>query len=298
MVLRLDPLIPQVWRSPDVVQFGIDRPLALITDVSTADERMVEALAGGVTRSGLSMIGRHAGTTEAEVVRLLAALRPVLLPRKPVSNEPSPRIVIDGGGRTTDHLAIMLQAGGCVVNGDSGPDTADLAVVVAHYAIAPERFGVWLRRDIPHLAIVFGDRDVRIGPLVEPGITPCLYCVELAHTDDDPAWPAMAAQLYTRTAPAETPVTSAEVAALAARAILTHIGRGADVDRNDRDSDSDRGADNDPRALAARSIRIDGETGEASVREHQPHADCGCQSLPGNVMVLAPRRAAGQSPTN
>jgi hypothetical protein len=204
MVLRLDQGIPQVWRSPDVVQFGIDRPLALITDVSTADERMVEALGGGVTRSGLSMIGRHAGATEAEVVRLLAALRPVLLPRKPVSNDLSPRIVIDGSGRTADHLAIMLQAGGCVVNDGSGPDTADLAVIVAHYAIAPERFGVWLRRDIPHLAIVFGDRGVRIGPLVEPGITPCLYCSELAHTDDDPAWPAMAAQLYTRTAPAES----------------------------------------------------------------------------------------------
>ncbi|MDQ1576616.1 MAG: hypothetical protein QOH55_1766 [Microbacteriaceae bacterium] len=286
MVLRLDQGIPQVWRSPDVVQFGIDRPLALITDVSTADERMVEALGGGVTRSGLSMIGRHAGATEAEVVRLLAALRPVLLPRKPVSNDLSPRIVIDGSGRTADHLAIMLQAGGCVVNDGSGPDTADLAVIVAHYAIAPERFGVWLRRDIPHLAIVFGDRGVRIGPLVEPGITPCLYCSELAHTDDDPAWPAMAAQLYTRTAPAETPVTSAEVAALAARAILARIDRGADADRDD------------PRALAARSIRIDGETGEASVREHQPHADCGCQSLPGNVMALAPHRAAGRSPTN
>ncbi|MDQ1609712.1 MAG: hypothetical protein QOE16_2444 [Microbacteriaceae bacterium] len=284
MVLRLDPRIPQVWRSPDVVQFGIDRPLALITDVSTADERMVEALGGGVTRSGLSMIGRHAGATEADVIRLLAALRPVLLPRKPVSNDPSPRIVIDGSGRTADHLAIMLQAGGCVVNDGSGPDAADFAVVVAHYAITPERYGVWLRRDIPHLAIVFGDRGVRIGPLVEPGITPCLYCIELAYTDDDPAWPAMAAQLYTRTAPAETPVTSAEVAALAARAILACIGRGADG--------------NDPRAFAARSIRIDGETGGASVREHQPHADCGCQSLPGNVMALAPHHAADRSPTN
>src|SRR5258708_5034528 len=135
MVLRLDPRIPLVWRSPDVVQFGIDQPLALLRDVSTADERMLEALAGGVTRSGLSMIGRHAGATEAAVARLFAALRPALLPRQSPSNRPSPRIAIDGSGRTSDHLAAMLQAGGCVVNGDPGPDTADLAVVFAHYAI-------------------------------------------------------------------------------------------------------------------------------------------------------------------
>ncbi|MCU1576544.1 MAG: hypothetical protein JWP70_1248 [Leifsonia sp.] len=288
MVLRLDPRIPLVWRSPDVVQLGVERPLAVVTDASTADERMLEALAGGVTRAGLSMIGTNAGATEAEVTRLFTSIRPALLPRESGPAAPSPRIVIDGSGRTAEHLAAMLRASGCAVNGDAEPgsvdlaiDSADLAVVFAHYAIAPERYGIWLRRDIPHLAIVFGDRGVRIGPLVEPGTGPCLYCVELTRTDDDPDWPAMAAQLYTRTAPAETPITSAEVASLAARAILARVGGGTAID-----------------GYAARSIRIDNETGATTVREHRPHVDCGCQALPGNVMELVSRHAAGRSPTN
>jgi bacteriocin biosynthesis cyclodehydratase domain-containing protein len=34
-----------------------------------------------------------------------------------------------------------------------------------------------------------------VGPLVLPGQTPCLRCLELARTDRDPAWPMLAAQL-------------------------------------------------------------------------------------------------------
>jgi hypothetical protein len=295
MVLRLDPRVPLVWRSPDVVQLGVDQPLAVLSDVSTADERMLEALAGGVPRAGLTMIGTHAGATEDQVMRLVTSLRPALLPRESLPSAPAPRVEIDGSGRTADHLAAMLRARGCVVNGGHTADSANLAIVFAHYAIAPDRYGTWLRRDIPHLAIVFGDRYARIGPLVEPGSGPCLYCVELAHTDADPDWPAMAAQLYTRTAPAETPVTSAEVAARAARAILARLGRGATASGGTAEGS---GARTGPRALAATSICIDGESGETTVREHRPHAGCGCQALPGNVMAIVPRRVAGPSPTS
>ena len=51
----------------------------------------------------------------------------------------------------------------------------------------------------PHLlAVVRGATGV-VGPLVLPGRTPCLRCLDLTRSDLDPAWPAVAAQLATPT---------------------------------------------------------------------------------------------------
>jgi hypothetical protein len=47
------------------------------------------------------------------------------------------------------------------------------------------------------VATVEGSRAV-VGPLVIPGVTSCLRCVDLHRTDRDPAWPALAVQLSSR----------------------------------------------------------------------------------------------------
>jgi bacteriocin biosynthesis cyclodehydratase domain-containing protein len=43
--------------------------------------------------------------------------------------------------------------------------------------------------------VLVRDTATVIGPLVLPGCSPCLRCLELARADRDPAWPALAAQL-------------------------------------------------------------------------------------------------------
>ena len=85
-------------------------------------------------------------------------------------------------------------------------------MLVGHYVLEPARHRRWLRRDIPHLPVVFSDGEIRVGPLVEPGHGPCLYCLELARVDEDPAWPAIACQLVGRDAPTETARASIDVA--------------------------------------------------------------------------------------
>ncbi len=47
----------------------------------------------------------------------------------------------------------------------------------------------------PHLAVVAGADRASVGPLVVPGRSACLRCLELHRTDRDPSWPAVAAQL-------------------------------------------------------------------------------------------------------
>lgn len=76
-----------------------------------------------------------------------------------------------------------------------------------------------LRDDQPHLvARVQGSVGV-VGPLVLPGRSPCLGCLELVRTSVDPDWPALSAQLSRRPRAPE-PCDSVLAAAVAAHACL------------------------------------------------------------------------------
>lgn len=50
-------------------------------------------------------------------------------------------------------------------------------------------------RLVPHLVAEVREGTGVVGPLVRPGISACLHCLELTRTDRDPGWPALAAQL-------------------------------------------------------------------------------------------------------
>ena len=51
------------------------------------------------------------------------------------------------------------------------------------------------RGGVPHLVVVAGGSRPRVGPLVVPGLSPCLTCLDHARAELDPAWPAMLTQL-------------------------------------------------------------------------------------------------------
>lgn len=72
---------------------------------------------------------------------------------------------------------------------------ADSTVVLAPVGsvIPPEWLGRVRHR--PHLPVLIRETTAVIGPLVLPGRSPCLRCVELTRGDRDPVWPVLAAQL-------------------------------------------------------------------------------------------------------
>lgn len=281
MILKLDPRFPLLWRTPTSLQFGVDAPPAVLSAVTNADERMIAALVGGVSRSGLSAIGTGAGAAEAQVARLLDAISPVLLPALPARDTTAQLVAVSGTGPTADGIAALLRSNGIRVqlNGTAA-GRVDLAIIVAQFVIEPELHGLWLRRDIPHLAVVFGDTEVRIGPMIEPGNGPCLHCLERRRTDADPAWPAIASQLWGRPSPAETALTSGEAAAIATRLALARLG--------------DLSALAEP-LPAATSLHLDAGSGRISRRSWLPHPECACLALPGNGWADA-RRGRNRSP--
>lgn len=269
MVLRLDPTIPLVWRTPQSLQLGIDTPLVVLNDVTPATERMIAALVTGVSASGLEMIARSSGGTAGESGALIARLSPVLERRiKPVGAT----VTVWGHGRTAATVSAHLIASGVRIVPDG--DRTALAVIVADYVVEPELHGQWLRRDIPHLPVVFGDRAVTLGPIVEPGTGPCLYCLERHRSDSDPAWPAIASQLWGRRSPIHDSVegilVEQEVAGLAARQAIDRVRNGQIGARGGRKHSS---------------IAIEAESGIRSSRPVSVHPSCLCRSLTGEPSI-------------
>lgn len=272
MILKLDPQLPLVWRSPASVQLGIDPPRVVIDDVTEAQERILAALLVGVSAPGVTMIARGRLEERDELLELLA-------PALAATESPAPvaTVAISGEEALVATLCETLAASGVrvVVAADAGElaDAApDLAILAAHYVLAPELHGFWLRRDVPHLPVVFSDTGAVVGPMIEPGAGPCLLCLELHRRDEDAAWPAIATQLLGRRSRAVSPALVLEAAATACRAALERLGVGDAPARAVRPA----GAVAPDGTGAAASVRIDGATGERVRREWLPHPECGC----------------------
>jgi bacteriocin biosynthesis cyclodehydratase domain-containing protein len=276
MVLRLDGRFATVWRDPFSLQIGVDPARVVLRDVSTAQERMIAALESGVSRSGLDMIASSSGASATDVSALLRTLKLLLVADQPTSAPP--RISIVGSGQTVERIATTLALAGARVSVSGSvtesvtEENCDLGVVVGHYVLDPESYGFWLRRDLPHLPVVFGDESVMIGPMVEPGNSPCLYCLEHHRRDSDASWSAIASQLWGRRARSETPLASTEVATRVARLVLARLESGRPARRT----------------MSARSFQLAADTGEVTRREWMPHPDCGCVAVPAGFSADPP----------
>ena len=69
----------------------------------------------------------------------------------------------------------------------------DLAVLIGR--ADPLVLTELMRHRVPHLAVLAEEAIGVVGPLVEPGHTPCLRCLDLSKAARDPAWPRILAQV-------------------------------------------------------------------------------------------------------
>lgn len=102
----------------------------------------------------------------------------------------------------------------------------DVVVVVEAGAADPVRYTALRDDDLVHLSVVLREASVLIGPLVVPGRSACLRCLDLWRAGQDEGWPAVAAQLVAtaQTSRAGQDATLASVgAATAAAQVVAHV---------------------------------------------------------------------------
>jgi bacteriocin biosynthesis cyclodehydratase domain-containing protein len=111
---------------------------------------------------------------------------------------------------------------------DDATRTPDLAVLAG--GADPVELAGLMRGRVPHLAVRADEAIGVVGPLVDPGRSACLHCVDLAKAARDRAWPAILAQAGGWAGPPASPqacdtVLAAATAALAAAQALAFIDR-------------------------------------------------------------------------
>ena len=131
----------------------------------------------------------------------------------------------------------------------------------------PELPAALVSARLAHLAVGAGEAIGTVGPLVVPGRSACLRCLDLARADRDPAWPLILAQVAGRVPdpPACDSILAAAVAAQAAAQVLHFVDRAAAAS-----------------AVTNGTLELVLPGWQWHRRSWQPHSRCGCGSRAGS----------------
>jgi bacteriocin biosynthesis cyclodehydratase domain-containing protein len=183
-------------------------------------------IASLLTTSGIGWVA-HAGPSGETAVPRSTPPRP--RPSRPATDRNESLEYRKTQARTLRSPALAAGEGW---PGKAAPSTAlpDLAILVGRH---PMELRAGLMRDqVPHLAVAADEAIGVVGPLVIPGRTACLRCLDLTRAERDPAWPLILAQLEGREADpraCDAPLGAA-VAAQAAAQVLAFIDGAVAVD--------------------------------------------------------------------
>lgn len=232
-MLRLRPGARPVRRAPGEVQFGVSPAQGIVLAGLTESEvQLLLSLAGqsGVARD--DVLADRFGVPRHRLTDLVAALDGhglLVDPGAAPLSMDSCSLAVPGRGNVVDRVRDELRVTGVgrVVTGETEPvdPGISLAVLCAVDAVAPDQGRAWQAAGVPQLPVVLRDGEVVIGPLVRPGRSACLWCLDLHRRDRDRAWPWILSQVTSPTAELSrrvdtAPAQAGTVAALVAMLTL------------------------------------------------------------------------------
>ena len=277
MTLALDPCLPVLLRPDGAVQLGWDPSRAVL--VRPPEGLSASALLGILRSLPMEVpaavrLGLMRGLRDpAALTDMLAALEAlgVLHDSCSARSERALSIRVHGDGPLSVLVADGLRGSGSRVSqsshGNAAMSGADLVVLADALATDPRLLRELHTFRVPHLPVRVRDGAGFVGPLVIPGVTSCLSCVDRHRTDRDAAWPALAAQLREVIGCTDRP-TALATAALALGQLQRVI---AGV----------RGAPGAPPSALNTSWQIDIATHAISARRWPRHPLCGCWNRRG-----------------
>jgi hypothetical protein len=213
-----------------------------------------------------------AGRVGALVASLLAAAgtgRVEVVDDRPVRAgdvAPGGHAVGSVGRRRGRSAAEAARAVSSSVRTDPADGRPDLVVLCPDGAV-PGDHGALVAAGTPHVVATAYERVAVVGPLVRPGRSACLTCLDLHRVDRDPGWPLVAAQLTARgrRLDGQPFALSCDVVLATAAAALVSAAALAHVD--------DPGGDHD---LVGARLELRPPGTAPRRRSWAPHPRCGC----------------------
>lgn len=133
------------------------------------------------------------------------------------------RVSLHHDGGTLDLVELArstLRAAGVAVGDHRDPD---LLVVVCTGEPSRASLEEAVGRRLAHLLVRVDENRVHVGPLVRPGITPCVQCHDLHRIDWDPSWAALVPQLGRRAAQHNPPALGTVLPLLAVAELVRTV---------------------------------------------------------------------------
>ena len=127
---------------------------------------------------------------------------------------------LDGPSTLTEPAAALLRAAGV---DPCRPERAGLVVVLASGQVRRDRLDGLLSAGTPHLLVTGGAVAWELGPLVVPGASACVRCVDAARGEHDPRRAMVLEQLAGVASPPRDPALQAAALALATREVVSHV---------------------------------------------------------------------------
>lgn len=139
------------------------------------------------------------------------------------------RVAVTGEGRLREPLLSLLRECGIGGVGEAAglPDPT-MTLLLDDHEPALDTLEQLMRASRPHLVAGLRGPEAVVGPLVVPGHTPCLRCVDLVRAEADPMWGSLREQLSRpgdggSTTDAASAVVVSAAAALAASDVLALV---------------------------------------------------------------------------
>lgn len=170
MVYKLNPFHQAVWRTPTTLQIGLDSRHVVLNNVSSAEERFVDALYFGIAPNQVEAIAKQVKLSPPDALRLLQTLRPLLERKAPASaKRPNPGEPLNYAAALPEIMAASLEHGtdGAAVLLERGRraiyiETLDATGLLLLQTLANSSVGTIVTQDAAKVSI----EDV--GPLAYP----------------------------------------------------------------------------------------------------------------------------------
>jgi len=137
----------------------------------------------------------------------------------------------------------------------------DCAVLIVQQAIEPRRYSHWANRDVPHIAVSFDTEFASVSPMIIPGQTACLFCLENMRTDQDSNWPVLASQLIGSQKKFDDAASQLFAAGVVIQKILARIDKVAGFEQSEENLSG---------------YRMNSKTGEITEFVWPKHKACSC----------------------
>lgn len=236
---QAEPLVV-AWLKPGVTQIGIGQNAQILTGLSDAEQKLLDALRTGLKPRNWNEKAKKLGISKARADYLKEQVRRSRPRPTPAANPlkvvffglgPVSLLLAKWIGPQSAFLAAAVPDSHCPDQQRWLPDfyelgilsnsvsQADVIVVERPFTLEANLVRQIAELEVPYLPILHQAGTTQVGPWLETSQGPCWQCLQLFETDKNSFWPLFQAQLPAQVPVAPSALTVVQAGASGAKAL-------------------------------------------------------------------------------